>query len=107
MNFARFAKVVGSNARKARWRSKLTQEEAAAEVLTFRLLAQLERGDGNPTLQTLFLLAKKLGVSVRDLVEVGDEVPLDEPLHAAKIEQPPRRKPSNRVPGKRRTTKKK
>ena len=82
------------------------KEEAAAEVLTFRLLAQLERGDGNPTLQTLFLLAKKLGVSVRDLVEVGDEIPLDEPLHLAEIEQPPRRKPSNRVPGKRRTTKK-
>lgn len=107
MNFRRYSKLVGANARKARWRSKLTQEEAASEVLTFRLLAALERGEGNPTLQTLFLLAEKLGVSVKDLVEVGDEIPLEEPLHAAKIEQPPRRKPSNRVPGKRRTTKKK
>jgi transcriptional regulator with XRE-family HTH domain len=100
--FLRFAKLVGVNARKARWRAKLTQEEAASEVLTFRLLAALERGDGNPTLRTLFLLAKKYGLSVRDLVEVGTEKPLDEPLHAAKIEQPPRRKPSQRVQARRR-----
>jgi transcriptional regulator with XRE-family HTH domain len=97
--FGRFSKLVGSNARKARWRAQMTQEEAASEVLTFRLLAALERGGGNPTLRTLFLLARKLGVSVRDLVEVGTEKPLDEPLYAAKVEQPPRRKPSQRVQG--------
>ena len=96
MDFARFTKLVGRNARKARWRAKLTQEEAASEVLTFRLLAALERGGGNPTLQTLFLLAKKLGVSVRDLVEVGTEKPLDQPLYSLKIEQPPRRKPRSK-----------
>jgi len=96
VDFARFTKLVGRNARKARWRAKLTQEEAASEVLTFRLLAALERGGGNPTLQTLFLLAKKLGVSVRDLVEVGTEKPLDQPLYSLKIEQPPRRKPRSK-----------
>jgi transcriptional regulator with XRE-family HTH domain len=97
VDFARYVKLVGANARKARWRAKLTQEEAASEVLTFRLLAALERGDGNPTLRTLFLIAKKYGVSVRDIVEIGNEKPLDGPLYAAKIEQPPRRKPSQRV----------
>jgi transcriptional regulator with XRE-family HTH domain len=97
VDFARFSKVVGSNARKARWRAEQTQEEAASEVLTFRLLAQLERGGGNPTLRTLFLLSRKLGVSVMDLVQVGGEKPLEEPLYAMKVEQPPRRKPSQRV----------
>ena len=97
MDFARFTKLVGKNARKARWLASQTQEEAASEVLTFRLLAALERGEGNPTLQTLFLLARKLGVSVKDLVETGTEKPLDEPLYASKVEQPPRRKPSQRV----------
>jgi transcriptional regulator with XRE-family HTH domain len=97
MDFGRLAKLVGRNVRKARWRAKLTQEEAAAEVLTFRLLAALERGEGNPTLRTLYLLARKFGVSVKDLVEVGGEKPLEEPLHTAKVEQPPRRKPSQRV----------
>ena len=101
MDFARFAKVVGSNARKARWRAALTQEEAAAEVLTFRLLAALERGEGNPTLRTLFLLATKLGVSVMDLVQMGTEKRLADPLYSARVEQPPRRKPSQRVRSKR------
>ena len=97
MDFARFAKLVGQNARKARWRARLTQEEAAAEALTFRLLAALERGGGNPTLRTLFLLAQKYGVSVADLVTVAGQPVLDEPLYAAKVEQPERRKPSQRV----------
>jgi transcriptional regulator with XRE-family HTH domain len=97
VDFARFAKLVGSNARKARWRAKLTQEEAASEVLTFRLLAALERGQGNPTLRTLFLLAARYGVSVADLVAVAGQPMLEVPLHAAKVEQPPRRKPSQRV----------
>jgi transcriptional regulator with XRE-family HTH domain len=97
VDFARFAKVVGRNARKARWRATLTQEEAAAEVLTFRLLAALERGEGNPTLRTLLLLATRLGVSVMDLVQTGTEKRLAEPLHSARVEQPPRRKPSQRV----------
>ena len=101
VDFVRFTKLVGRNARKARWLAKQTQEEAAAEVLTFRLLAALERGEGNPTLQTLFLLARKLGVSVMDLVQVGGEKLREEPLHSAKIEQPPRRRPSQRVRSKR------
>ena len=101
MEFARFSRLVGQNVRKARWRAKQTQEEAATEVLTFRLLAALERGEGNPTLQTLFLLATKLGVSVMDLVQTGTEKRLDEPLYAARVEQPPRRKPSQRVRSKR------
>lgn len=105
MNFRRYSKLVGVNARKARWRAQLTQEEAAAEVLTFRLLAALERGDGNPTLHTLFLLARKLGVSVKDLVEVAGEPVLDEPLHEMQIEQPPRRRPSHRAEGRRKARK--
>jgi transcriptional regulator with XRE-family HTH domain len=97
VKFATYTKLVGQNARKARWRAGLTQEAAAAEVLTFRLLAALERGRGNPTLRTLHLLAERYGVSVKDLIEVGGEEPLEEPLYAAEIEQPPRRKPSQRV----------
>jgi transcriptional regulator with XRE-family HTH domain len=95
VDFVRFAKVVGANARKARWSAGLTQEQAATEVLTFRLLAELERGKGNPTLKTLFLLARRLGVSVRDLVEVGGEKELAVPLHQAKVEKTtkPGRKP--------------
>jgi transcriptional regulator with XRE-family HTH domain len=88
VDFKRFRRQVGANVRTARWLRGLTQLDAAADVITPRLLAQLERGQGNPTLRTLHLLAQKLRVSVRDLVEVGGEPELDVPLREAKAMKP-------------------
>lgn len=79
---------MGSNVRRARWLAGLTQVEASSEVITPRLLAEFERGVGNPTLRTLWLLAARLGVSVRDLVEVGDEASRKVPLRLAVAEAP-------------------
>jgi transcriptional regulator with XRE-family HTH domain len=98
MDFEQFVAIVGSNLRKARWTAGLSQEAASAEVLTFRLLAALERGDGNPTLRSLWLLAEKYKVAVKDLVETGKEKPLPEPLAKLKVEKPPRRRPVHKVP---------
>jgi transcriptional regulator with XRE-family HTH domain len=92
VDFASFVKRVGANLRKARWFAGLTQEQAASEVLTFRLLAALERGDGNPTLRTLWMLAERYDLAVRDVVEVGGEKSLRVPLHKAVVEKPPRRR---------------
>ncbi len=69
----------------------MTQEQAASEVLTFRLLAALERGEGNPTLRSLWMLSERYGLSVRDVTEIGGEKPLKVPLHKAVVEKPPRR----------------
>lgn len=102
MDFEQFVRTVGSNLRKARWLAGLTQEEASAETLTFRLLAALERGSGNPTLRTLWMLAEKYGVSVRDVVETGKEKPREIPLPKTVVEKPPRRRPVTRVEGQRR-----
>jgi transcriptional regulator with XRE-family HTH domain len=92
VDFETFVRRVGANLRKARWLAGLTQEAASADVLTFRLLAALERGEGNPTLRTLWMLSERYGLSVRDVVEVGGEKPLKVPLHRATVEQPPRRR---------------
>ena len=98
MDFDKYMRLVGQNVRKARWRAGLTQEDAAHDVLTFRLLGALERGQGNPTLRTLFLLAKRLGVSIPDLVEARDQKPLDVPLRELKVEPIKRgRKPKKRA----------
>lgn len=70
MDFPTFVRRVGANVRRARWAAGKTQEEVAAAALTFRLLGALERGRGNPTLQTLFLLAETLDVTVAELVDV-------------------------------------
>lgn len=73
-----FLKQVGANLRRARWAADRTLEQVAADVLTFRLLAELERGRGNPTLLTLFLLGRELDVAVKDLVDV-------EPVKAGRV----------------------
>jgi len=97
VDFARFRKVVGANARKGRWLKGLNQIDAAMDVVTPRLLAALEHGNGNPTLQTLWLLARRLGVSVKDLVETGEEPQREKPLRFSNAEQPKRgRKPKPR-----------
>src|ERR1035437_952077 len=88
VDFNRFRKLVGANARRARWLAGLSQIETAYEVITPRLLAEIEKGLGNPTLETLHRLATKLEISVRDLVEVGDEVPLACPLRDAEAQKP-------------------
>lgn len=92
-DFDRFLRQVGANVQKARHRAGLTQVQTA-DVVTFRILAELERGQGNPSLKTLFLLAKKFGVSVKDLVETGDEAPLAKALREIDVAAPKRgRKP--------------
>ena len=82
------------NIRKARWLAGLTQEELASRGLSYRYLAEIERGERNVTLRTLHDLARILGVSVSDLVEVPGAKRRRVPLSLAKASAPPRgRKP--------------
>ena len=99
MNFRDFARRVGGRVRQARWAAGLTQEDLAAATLTLRLLSQLESGKGNPTLRTLFLLAKKLDVRVTELVDLGEVDGERVPLEARELRPPKRgRKPKRTHP---------
>jgi transcriptional regulator with XRE-family HTH domain len=62
-------KLVGRNLRRLRRKKGLTQE-AFADVSGFsqQYISGLEQGQRNPTIVTLFELAKALGVSHVDLV---------------------------------------
>lgn len=102
MDFEDFVKAVGHNIRRARWLKGLSQVDAAHEVLTPRLLAELERGQGNPTLYSLFAIAERLDMSVRDLVETGEEKALEVPLRDLPATKPK----AGRKPKVRRLTKK-
>ena len=94
MDFATFVRRVGANLRRARWAAGKTQEDVAAAALTFRLLGALERGQGNPTLRSLFLLAQALDVTVADLVDVEPQRRRPVPLKDTKVSPPKRgRKP--------------
>jgi transcriptional regulator with XRE-family HTH domain len=88
VDFDRFTRRVGVKIRQARWASGMTQVDLAASALTFRLLSALERGTGNPTLRTLFALAKELNVSVKELVDVEGDSSNREPLPKRKLSPP-------------------
>jgi transcriptional regulator with XRE-family HTH domain len=62
-------KLVGRNVRRIRQKNGLTQE-AFAEVSGFsqQYLSSLENGRRNPTIVTVYELAKALGVSHLDLL---------------------------------------
>jgi transcriptional regulator with XRE-family HTH domain len=85
MDFASYARAIGANVRKARLLRGLTQEQVAARGFTYRFFQELERGVRNPSLRTLHDLASALGVTVEDLVDVGERR-LDPPL---RLTEPP------------------
>ena len=75
-----FRRRVASRIQRARWRLGWTQADAAFKTgLTFRYFAEVERAKRNPTLDTLFAIARALKVKVADLVDVepGPRVDLD------------------------------
>jgi transcriptional regulator with XRE-family HTH domain len=72
----------------------MTQEDLAAAALTLRVLSQLEGGKGNPTLRTLFMLARKLNVRVAEFIDVEPVEAGREPLGVRELRPPKRgRKP--------------
>jgi transcriptional regulator with XRE-family HTH domain len=70
VDFAKFLGHFGKNLRQARWLKGLTQQEVAAQGLSFRWYAELERGTRNPTLRTIVDLAQILDVTPADLLDV-------------------------------------
>ncbi len=80
MSPATFRRRVAKRIQRARWRLGLSQDVAAERVgLTARYYADLERGHRNPTIETIFSIARALKVSIADLVEFdgGPRVNLD------------------------------
>lgn len=59
----------GTALRECRVRLKLTQEQLAERSgLSYKFIGEIERGRGNPTLDTIGRLADALGVAVSDLL---------------------------------------
>lgn len=97
MEFSTFLRRTGANIRKARWLAHMTQEEVAARGgITYRHYQELERGKVNPTVRTLFELARLFKRPIAELLDV--EPPSAKPkvpLADAKAESPRRgRKPN-------------
>jgi transcriptional regulator with XRE-family HTH domain len=66
-------KILGRNVRAARLQRGLSQEAVALEAEMKRgYVSDLERGTRNPSVKAIARLARALGVSPRDLLEVPD-----------------------------------
>lgn len=98
MEFTRYLRLVAANLRTARHRKGLTLDAATRGRGEYRYLWELEKGSRTPSLEKLFQLARRYGVTVADLVSVpGQEFTLDLSLEEP---EPPKR---GRKPKKRKT----
>lgn len=62
-------KIVGNNLKQARENAKLTQLEVANKAkINVNYYARLERGENEPSMDTLNKLAKALNIKVSDIV---------------------------------------
>jgi len=100
VEFTRYLRLVAKNLRTARHRQGLTLDAATGGRGEYRYLWELEKGSRTPSLEKLFRLARRYGVTVADLVSVpGHEATLDLSQEAP---EPPKR---GRKPKKKRKTK--
>src|SRR5665213_741766 len=89
VEFPRYVRLVARNLKVARHRKGLTLEAATRGRGEYRYLWELEKAGRNPTLEKLFRLAKRYGVTVADLVTVpGAEPTVD---LANEAPEPPKR----------------
>jgi len=65
---SRYLKAFGKNIRKIRQASNMSQEALSSRMETSpSQVGRIERGEINPTVSTLKVLAEALGVEVKDL----------------------------------------
>lgn len=62
-------KVFGEHLRKLRLAHNLSQEELANSIdIPISQIGRIERGEGNPTISTLYLLAQAFKIDLKDLL---------------------------------------
>ena len=70
-------KVIGNNIKSIREQKKLTLDTAAKQTGVSRsMLAQIEKGDVNPTISVLWKIANGYKVSFTSLMDTHTEAPL-------------------------------
>ncbi len=64
--------AIGLKIRDLRVKSRMSQEDLAAEAeIPISQIGRIERGENNPTISTLFVIAGALKVSLKQLVDVS------------------------------------
>ena len=63
-------KALGTRIRELRIEATLSQEELSNEAeIPLSQIGRIERGETNPTISTLFVICKALGIELKDLLD--------------------------------------
>jgi transcriptional regulator with XRE-family HTH domain len=74
-NFDSARKQLGANVRRWRTRRGWTQDVLAEHAgISAKFVGEVERGEDNPSLETLWSLVSALKIEWQDLLDGGDEV---------------------------------
>jgi transcriptional regulator with XRE-family HTH domain len=72
-NIEAVRRQLGANVKRWRTRRSWTQDELAERAnLSAKFLGEVERGEDNPSLQTLWSLVCALNIEWKDLLDAGD-----------------------------------
>jgi transcriptional regulator with XRE-family HTH domain len=64
-------KAVGNRIRELRLEANLSQEDLANEAeIPISQIGRIERGENNPTISTLYVIAEALKIELKELVDV-------------------------------------
>jgi transcriptional regulator with XRE-family HTH domain len=81
-NFDAARKQLGANIRRWRNRRGWTQDQLAEQAgISAKFVGEVERGEDNPSLETLWSLVSALKIEWHELLDGGDTVvPADQPV---------------------------
>ena len=64
--------AIGERIRNLRIQQKMSQEELANEAdVPLSQIGRIERGETNPTISTLYVIAQALQLTLKDIVEIS------------------------------------
>lgn len=64
-------KAIGERIREFRLANEMSQESLANEAdIPLSQIGRIERGENNPTISTLYVIAKALGKDLKELVDI-------------------------------------
>lgn len=65
-------KAIGERIRELRIKKKFSQEELANEAdIPLSQIGRIERGEGNPTISSLYVIAHALGIELKFLLDIN------------------------------------
>ncbi|PJZ39971.1 hypothetical protein CH370_18785 [Leptospira kmetyi] len=73
MEFVKFKSLVANKIKEIRLKKKITQEGAAGLKIGVRTYQRIESGETSPNIESIFIIARNLGVHPKEIFDVNLE----------------------------------